>query len=41
MGGRRHGRRVLPGAFFFLREKQLPPMELLRRHNVRIAISTD
>ena len=32
---------LLPGAFFFLREKQLPPMEPLRRHNVRIAISTD
>jgi imidazolonepropionase len=32
---------LLPGAFFFLREKQLPPLEALRRHNVRIAISTD
>jgi len=32
---------LLPGAFFFLREKQLPPMEQLRRHTVRIAISTD
>ncbi|MEZ5833981.1 MAG: imidazolonepropionase [Dongiaceae bacterium] len=32
---------LLPGAFFFLREKQLPPLEQLRRHNVRIAISTD
>ena len=24
---------LLPGAFFFLREKQLPPMEPLRRHD--------
>jgi imidazolonepropionase len=32
---------LLPGAFFFLREKQLPPLEQLRRHNVPIAISTD
>jgi imidazolonepropionase len=32
---------LLPGAFFFLREKQVPPLEQLRRHKVRIAISTD
>ncbi|WP_119303219.1 imidazolonepropionase [Dongia deserti] len=32
---------VLPGAFFFLREKQLPPLDALRKHGVRIAISTD
>jgi imidazolonepropionase len=32
---------LLPGAFFFLREKQLPPLEQLRRHKVPIAISTD
>ena len=32
---------LLPGAFFFLREKQLPPVELLRRHRVPIAIATD
>jgi imidazolonepropionase len=32
---------VLPGAFYFLREKQMPPIELMRRHGVPIAISTD
>ena len=32
---------LLPGAFFFLREKQLPPVELLREHGVPIAIATD
>ena len=32
---------VLPGAFYFLREKQMPPIELMRRHRVPIAISTD
>ena len=32
---------LLPGAFFFLREKQLPPVELLRKHRVPIAIATD
>jgi imidazolonepropionase len=32
---------LLPGAFFFLREKQPPPLDALRQHGVRIAISTD
>lgn len=32
---------LLPGAFYFLREKQLPPMEALRRHGVPIALATD
>ena len=32
---------LLPGAFYFLRETRLPPVELLRRHGVPIAISTD
>ncbi|WP_104040797.1 imidazolonepropionase [Vibrio hyugaensis] len=32
---------LLPGAFYFLREKQLPPIELLRQHNVPMAIATD
>ena len=32
---------LLPGAFYFLREKQLPPVELLRRYNVPMAIATD
>ena len=32
---------VLPGAFYFLRETQLPPLEALRRHGVPLAIATD
>lgn len=32
---------LLPGAFYFLREKQLPPIELLRRYHVPIALATD
>jgi imidazolonepropionase len=32
---------LLPGAFYFIRETQLPPLELLRRYEVPIAISTD
>ena len=32
---------LLPGAFYTLREKQQPPVELLRRHGVAIAIATD
>ncbi|WP_026145051.1 imidazolonepropionase [Pseudomonas asplenii] len=32
---------LLPGAFYFLRETQLPPMDALRRHGVKIAIATD
>jgi imidazolonepropionase len=32
---------LLPGAFYFLREKTLPPLELLRRHAVPIALATD
>ena len=32
---------LLPGAFHALRETRKPPMELLRRHGVPIAISTD
>ena len=32
---------LLPGAYYFLREKQLPPLEALRRHGVPIAIATD
>lgn len=32
---------LLPGAFYFLRETQKPPVELLRRHRVPIAIATD
>ncbi|UYI48327.1 imidazolonepropionase [Vibrio natriegens] len=32
---------LLPGAFYFLRETQLPPIELLRKHHVPMAIATD
>ena len=32
---------LLPGAFYFLRETQRPPVELLRRHGVPIALATD
>jgi len=32
---------LLPGAFYFLRETQLPPIELLRKHQVPMAIATD
>jgi imidazolonepropionase len=32
---------LLPGAFYFLRETQLPPIHLLRRHQVPIALATD
>ena len=32
---------LLPGAFYMLRETKLPPIDLLRRHGVPMAISTD
>jgi imidazolonepropionase len=32
---------LLPGAFYVLRERQLPPVDALRRHRVPIAIATD
>jgi imidazolonepropionase len=32
---------LLPGAFYFLKETRKPPVELLRRHNVPMAIATD
>ncbi|MFK3607627.1 imidazolonepropionase [Pseudomonas sp. AP19] len=32
---------LLPGAFYFLRETQLPPMAALRKHGVKIAIASD
>lgn len=32
---------LLPGAFYYLREIQLPPVSALRSHNVPIAIATD
>ena len=32
---------LLPGAFYFLRETQMPPMDLLRQYNVPMAIASD
>ena len=32
---------LLPGAFYFLRETRLPPVELLRAHAVPIAVASD
>lgn len=32
---------MLPAAFFFLRETKLPPVDLLRRHKVSLAVATD
>ncbi len=32
---------LLPGAFYFLRETQLPPIDLFRRHGVPIAVAAD
>ena len=32
---------LLPGAFYFLRETQLPPTDALRKHGVKIAIASD
>ncbi|MES2042655.1 MAG: imidazolonepropionase [Pseudomonadota bacterium] len=32
---------LLPGAFYFMRETHLPPVDLLRAHHVPIAIATD
>jgi imidazolonepropionase len=32
---------MLPGAFYFLRDTQVPPIELFRRHGVPMAVATD
>jgi imidazolonepropionase len=32
---------LLPGAYYFLRETKLPPMDLLHRHGVPIALASD
>lgn len=32
---------LLPGAFYFIRETQKPPVDLFRKHRTRIAIATD
>ena len=32
---------LLPGAFYVLREKQLPPVDAFRKHNLPLALATD
>ncbi|MFX8601212.1 imidazolonepropionase, partial [Acinetobacter baumannii] len=32
---------LLPGAFYTLREQQLPPVDRMRRHHVPMAVATD
>ncbi len=32
---------ILPGAVYFIRETKRPPIELFRRHGVRMAVATD
>lgn len=32
---------LLPGAFYFVRETRKPPVDLLRRHGVRMALASD
>lgn len=32
---------LLPGAFYLLRETQLPPIDALRRHGVTMAVASD
>jgi len=32
---------LLPGAFYFIRETKKPPVELFRRHGLRMALATD
>jgi imidazolonepropionase len=32
---------LLPGAFYFIRETKLPPVDLFRRHGVAMAVATD
>jgi imidazolonepropionase len=32
---------LLPGAFYFIRETRVPPLDLFRRHGVPIALATD
>ena len=32
---------LLPGAYYFMRETKLPPIDAMRRHGTRIAIATD
>lgn len=32
---------ILPGAFYFIRETKKPPLDLFRKHGVRMAVATD
>jgi imidazolonepropionase len=32
---------ILPGAFYFIRETQRPPIDLFRKHGVQMAVATD
>ncbi|MBZ9918338.1 MULTISPECIES: imidazolonepropionase [unclassified Mesorhizobium] len=32
---------ILPGAYYFIRETKKPPIELFRRHDVKMAVATD
>lgn len=32
---------LLPGAFYFIRETKKPPVDLFRRHSVKMAVATD
>jgi imidazolonepropionase len=32
---------ILPGAFYFIRETKKPPVDLFRRHGVKMALATD
>ncbi len=32
---------MLPGAYYFIRETQRPPIEAFRRHGVKMAVATD
>lgn len=32
---------LLPGAFYFIRETKLPPVDLFRKHGTKIALATD
>jgi len=32
---------ILPGAFYFIRETRRPPIDLFRKHGVRMAVATD
>jgi imidazolonepropionase len=32
---------ILPGAFYFIRETKKPPVDLFRKHGVKMAVATD